>query len=58
VESVLPETLTDDNTEFDLDVRFQAVAREFWAERGEKPIPVPPHSFGCSVTACGPDCGG
>jgi hypothetical protein len=58
MEPVLPETLTDDDTEFDLDVRVHAVARELGAERGEKPGPITPPSFDCSVTACGNTCVG
>jgi hypothetical protein len=53
MEPVLPETLTDDDTEFDLDVRLQPVARKLWAE-GEKAGPIIPHSVDCSVTACSP----
>ena len=40
MEPVLPETPTGDDTEFDLDVRLQAVARNVSAElRNEKPGP-------------------
>jgi hypothetical protein len=55
MEPVMPETLTDDDTEFDLDVKVLGVAR-VWAKPGEKPIPIPPHTELCSVTACGPNC--
>jgi hypothetical protein len=40
MEPVMPETLTDDDTEFDLDVKVLGVAR-VWAKPGEKPHPSP-----------------
>ena len=55
MELVLPETRTDDDAEFDLDVRVQAVARKPWAEAGEKPYPI---TYLCTQTACGQSCVG
>jgi hypothetical protein len=55
MEPVLSGTLTDDDSEFDLDIRVQAVTPALWAEPGEKPYP---HTFDCSVTACGQTCVG
>jgi hypothetical protein len=49
MEPVPPESLTDDDTEFDLDVRVRAVAGEHWAERGETPHTAQP---GCTHITC------
>ncbi len=48
----LPDTLVD-NTEFDLDVRLQAVARRVWDEREEPPKPGPEGTVTCSCPPCG-----
>jgi hypothetical protein len=37
MEPVLRETLTDEDTEFDLDVKLEAVARHVSADPGKKP---------------------
>jgi len=40
MEPVLSGTLTDNDTEFDLDIRVQAVTPALWAEPGEKALPA------------------
>jgi hypothetical protein len=52
----LPETSWDD-TEFDLDVRLEAVARQVSDERGPKPGPEGTVTCSCEQCPTGVTCG-
>jgi hypothetical protein len=56
MEPVLPETLTDPDTEFDLDVRVQAVARDVWVASAEKPNTPEKECVGSNYTCCPGTC--
>jgi hypothetical protein len=56
MEPVLPETLTDDDTEFDLDVRVQGVARDVSVASAETPNTPGKDCVGSNYTCCPGTC--